>query len=122
MILRYLSGSTRAVLLRAVILAVLIALLDWRVDLNLSFGFLYLVPMLLVGSVLNRWQVLAAAAACTLLCDFFDPIPFTPSAAVPEDILIFAALAGTGLITHKITRNRRREQENLRRVQEEAAA
>jgi two-component system sensor kinase FixL len=118
---RYLQGSTRAVLFRAAILTGLVALLDWRVDLNLSFGFLYLFPMLLAGTVCSRLQVLAAALACTLLSDVFDPFPFTLG-SVPEDILIFSALAGTGLIAYETTRNRRREQENLQRVQEEATA
>lgn len=117
-----LPGSTRAVLARAAILTGLIALLDWRIDLNLSFGFLYLFPMLLVGTVLGRWQVLAAAVFCTLLSDLFDPYPFTLAVSVPQDILIFTALAGSGLFTHEVTRRRRRELETLRMVQAEAAA
>lgn len=121
MIFRYLQGSARAVLFRAAILTGMIALLDWRVDLNLSFGFLYLFPMLLLGTVCTRWQVLAAASVCTLLSDILDPFAFAPG-SIPEDILIFVALAGTGLITYETTRNRRLEQENLRRVQEEATA
>ena len=106
MIFRYLQGSARAVLFRAAILTGMIALLDWRVDLNLSFGFLYLFPMLLLGTVCTRWQVLAAASVCTLLSDILDPFAFAPG-SIPEDILIFVALAGTGLITYETTRNRR---------------
>src|SRR5690349_20162575 len=59
--LRNLHGNPRAALLQALLLVVIIALVDWRVDLNLAFGFLYLFPMLLVGTALNRWQVVLAA-------------------------------------------------------------
>ncbi len=44
-------------LVRAVILIALIALIDWRVETNVSLGFLYLFPMLMVGVSLNRWQI-----------------------------------------------------------------
>ena len=98
-----------------------IAALDWRVDLNLSFGFLYLVPLILLGTVLSRWQVLVAAFICTALSDFFDPFPFTLS-ALPQDILVFAALSGMGMFSYEISRNRRREAEALRRVEREVAA
>ena len=58
---RYLQGTRRVVLLRAAVLIAAIALLDWRVDLNIYFGFLYVFPMLLVGTVLLRWHILSAA-------------------------------------------------------------
>jgi two-component system sensor kinase FixL len=122
MIFRYLHGSTRAVVARAAVLVAIIALIDWRVDLNISFGFLYLFPMLLVGTVLSRWQILAVALFCTLLSDLFDPFIFTIAASLPQDILVFCALAGTGLFAFEITRSRRLEHENLARVQEEATA
>ena len=122
MFLRFFQGNTRASLAQAGILVALIAIIDWRVDLNISFGFLYLFPMLLVGTALPRWQVVAAAFFCTLLSDYFDPFPFTLSVALPQDILVFSSLAGTGLFAFEITRSRRSEMANLRRVEAEAAA
>lgn len=122
MIFRYLQGSTRVVLARAGVLIAIIALVDWRVDLNISFGFLYLFPLLLVGTVLARWQIVLAALSCTLLSDLFDPFPFTLATALPQDILVFTSLAGTGLFAYEVTRSRRREAENLRRVEREVAA
>ena len=77
MIYRYLYGTRRAVLARACLLIAAIALIDWRVDLNISFGFLYLFPILLVGMVSPRWQILATALVCTALSDVFSPLPFT---------------------------------------------
>ena len=52
---------------RAAFLIAMVALIDWRVDLNIAFGFLYLFPILLVGTVLPRWQILLTALVCTLL-------------------------------------------------------
>lgn len=109
-------------LAQAAILIAVIAAIDWRVDLNISFGFLYLFPMLLVGTALPRWQVLLTALFCTLLSDLFDPFPFTLNVALPQDILVFSSLAGTGLFAYEIAKSRRRELENLRRVEGEAIA
>jgi PAS domain S-box-containing protein len=122
MMFRYLQGSTPVVLARAGFLIALIAVIDWRVDLNIAFGFLYLFPILLVGTVLARWQILMAALLCTFLSDFFDPFPFTLAVALPQDILVFTSLAGTGLFAYEITRSRRREMENLHRVEIEMTA
>jgi two-component system sensor kinase FixL len=120
--LRDWHGNPRAALIQAVVLVAVIAMVDWRVDLNLAFGFLYLFPMLLVGTALPRWQVVLAALFCTLLSDLFDPFRFTLGTALPEDILVFTSLAGTGLFAFEITRSRQREADNLRRVEAEAVA
>jgi len=122
MLLRYLLGTKTAVLARAGLLIGIIALIDWRVDLNISFGFLYLFPMMLVGTVLPPWQILCTAFACTFLSDVFDPFPFTLGVSLPTDILVFTSLSGTGLFVFEVTRSRRREMENLRRVEAEVAA
>ncbi len=119
---RYLQGSRRAVLLRAAALIAAIALVDWRIDVNIDFGFLYVFPMLLLGTVLFRWQILAVAFLCTVLSEFFDPFRFEPLASLPRDILAFSALSGMGLLAREVTQGRRREQENLKRVEKEASA
>ncbi len=112
---RLFSANPRGVVAQAAILIAAIALLDWRIDLNISFGFLYLFPILLIGTVLSRWQILGVAVLCTLLSDLLDPFRFTFSVGLPQDILVFTSLAGTGLFAYEVTRSRRR-------VQEEAAA
>ena len=75
MVSRYLQGKSRVILAAAMVAA--IALVDWRVDAPISFGFLYLIPMLLVGAVWRRWQILGAAAVCMLLADLFDAYHFS---------------------------------------------
>ena len=115
-----LAGTTRLVLAGFMIAA--IALVDWRVDAPLAFGFLYLFPIILVGSILKRWQIVATAILCTALSDFFDPFAFTPWMSIPQDILMLSALTGAGLFAFEVARSRQLELENLRRVEREAAA
>jgi two-component system sensor kinase FixL len=97
-----------------------IALIDRQV--NLSFGLLYLFPIILVGTVLSRAQVALVASLCTWLTDLFNPFPFVAAVSIPQDMLVFAALAGTGIVAYEMTRSRRREVEHLRSVEREMAA
>src|ERR1035438_6817743 len=73
-------------------------------DPPLAFGFLYLGPILLVGTVWPRWRILATATLCTLLSHIFAP-HFPLSLSLPEDFLVFIALAGTGLFAFEISRS-----------------
>lgn len=120
MLVSFFQGSRRAVLVRAAILLSIIALIDWRVDLNISLGFLYLFPMLMAGSVLSRAQIALMAAVCAALEDFFDPFPWVAAASIPHDILVFAAFLGTGLFAFEMTRNRQQAQRHLAEIKEEA--
>lgn len=95
------------VLLRAGVMIVIIALVDWRVNVNMSFGFLYLFPMLMMGGVLDRWQIALVALLCTVLGELFDPFPFDVPEGLPRVILVFAAYFGTGLFIYELTKNRR---------------
>jgi two-component system sensor kinase FixL len=113
------TGGTRVAV--AGLCIALIACIDWGVDARISFGFLYLCPILILGTVWRPWQIVLSALLCTFLSDLFDPDPFTIS-ALPQDILVLAALVGAGLFAFEVTRSRSRELENLRRVENEAAA
>src|ERR1035437_104326 len=103
MAFRRMEGTPRVAL--AGLLIVVIAVIDWRVDLNFAFAFLYLLPILLAGTVLLRGQVVLTALLCTVLSDFFDPFPFMLPTSLPQDILVFAALAGCGLFAFEVTRS-----------------
>jgi len=120
MAFRRTKGSTRVAIAAALIFV--IATIDWRVDLNFGFGFLYLLPVILLGTVLSRWQIVLTALLCTFLADFFDPFPFTLAAALPQDILVFAALAGSGLFSFEVTRRSQREAADRQRVELEVTA
>jgi two-component system, LuxR family, sensor kinase FixL len=120
MVSRYLQVNSRVMLAAGLIAG--IALVDWRVDAPISFGFLYLLPMLLVGTVWRRWQIVGTAAVCTVLADLFDAYRFVWSVTVPQDILAFAALSGLGLFAYEIAARRQREKQHLEEVEQESAA
>ena len=122
LLLRFLQGAPHAVILCAAILIAIVALLDWRVHAN-YFGFLYLFPMLLVGTVLPPWQIALTAVFCTVLGDLFDPLPFEPiTISLLQDALLFMALAGMGMFSHAVTVNVKMEQDNRQRVEREVAS
>jgi PAS domain S-box-containing protein len=102
------------------VLIAAIALIDRRI--NLSFGLLYLFPIILVGTVLPRWSVVLVASLCTWLTDLFNPFPYIAAVSLPQDALVLTALAGTGLVAYEVSRSRRREIEHVQVVEHEAAA
>src|ERR1022692_2944125 len=110
-------GSRTAILMQAGISILVIALVDWRFDVNISFGFLYLFPMLMVGGCLNQWQIAAVAALCTGLGEAFDPFPWAAAVGIPRLILTFAAFFGAGLFVFESTRNRLLASQHLRDVE-----
>jgi len=121
-LLRQLGRNPRAVLIFAGILTAIIGLVDWWVVGNIYFGTFYVFPMLLVGAVLPRWQITLAAIFCTVLSELFDPFPFELITTLPQDILLFIALDGTGLYSRAVTVAHQWEMENRERVEKEVAA
>ena len=119
---RLFQDNIRSLLLQSGLLIVLIAIADWRIDAAIPLGFLYLLPMLLIGRVLNRWQICLAAALCTALTEAFNSLKWNPAVGLPRDILTFAAFSGIGLFVYGVVRNRRMSADNMRRIQSEIAA
>jgi two-component system sensor kinase FixL len=113
------QGNRTLVLLRAALTIAVIAIVDWRFDVNISFGFLYLFPMLMVGSVLSPWQIASVAALCTALVEAFDTYPWVTAVAIPRMILTFAAFTGAGLYVFESARNRRLASRHLADVEHE---
>ena len=115
----FLRGSRTQLLIRAGVMVAIVALIDWRVDLNVSFGFLYLFPMLIVGYCLPRWQFALVAALCTFLPECFGPFAWEPIDGIPRDIFMFAAFFGTGLFAHESARNRRLAAQHVQEIEQE---
>jgi two-component system sensor kinase FixL len=120
LVLKFLQGSRLAVLARAGILIAVIAILDWYFEENISFGFLYLFPMLMVGSCLSPLQMAAVAALCTGLTEAFDPFPWVMTVGVSRLVLTFAAFFGTGFYGVASARSRRFANEHLGEIEREA--
>jgi two-component system, LuxR family, sensor kinase FixL len=103
------TGATtrRSTLLAAAVGIAGVALVDWKVQPNLSLGYLYFLPMLLVGLCLSPSWILAVALACALLREHLSPTPWEPQ-ILTRLFVGFLAFAGTGLFVSEQARNRQR--------------
>jgi PAS domain S-box-containing protein len=122
MFLPLFKANKKTVLPIAGLTIVLIALLDWRVRNDIPLGFLYLVPMLLVGRFLKSWQVLITAALCTCLAEQFDPFRWTIRVGTPRDVLYFAAFATVGVFVAETNRSRQVILNQLREIERQSKA
>ncbi len=115
-------GNKRVVLLRAGIVIAAIALIDYAVVGEIPLGFLYLLPMLMVGSVVGRAPIFAVALVCTFLAEIFSDLAWTLRTGISRDILFFAAFAGAGLFIREVNISRQAAAENLREIERERDA
>jgi two-component system, LuxR family, sensor kinase FixL len=118
----FFRGNKRSLLLRAAILIAVIAVLDWRIVGEIPLGLLYLVPMLLVGSVLEPWQITLVAAVCTFLAEEFDDLQWNLRAGVTRDLLYFVAFLGAGLFVRQVNRNRSVALQHLAEIEHQSEA
>jgi two-component system sensor kinase FixL len=115
-------GSRKSVLFRAGLMIAAIALVDWRTASEVPLGFLYLLPILIVGRVLSPWQIAGVAALCTFLTELFDQFVWNVRAGVPRDVLYFAAFFGLGLFVYEVSRNRQVVIEHLHEIEKQRDA
>lgn len=115
-------GSKRNVLARAAILIAATAVLDWRTVDEIPLRFLYLLPMLLAGSVLEPLEIGGVATLCSCLAEAFDGFSWTPRTGISRDLLYFAAYFSAGLFIREVNRNRRIVQEHVEAIQRESEA
>ena len=92
-----LQENPRAVLACAGILIAVIAVVDWLNTVN-YFGFLYVFPMLLVGTVLRGWQIALTAIFCTVLAELFDPFVFEPGHVLSAGHVAFHRARRNGIV------------------------
>jgi two-component system, LuxR family, sensor kinase FixL len=118
----FFKGDSRSVLLRAAVMIAAIALVDWWVVGEIPLGFLYLAPMLTVGSALNPWQIGVIAAFCTFLAEIFDDLTWSLRTGLSRDVLYFAAFFGAGLFVREVNRSRKVALENLHEIERQSEA
>src|SRR5580658_5608090 len=116
------KATKRAVLLRAGIIIALVAPVDWEVIGWVGLGFLYLLPMLMVGGVMGRRAIFSVALLCTLLAEIFSDLPWTVPTGVSRDVLYFAAFAGAGLFIREVNISRQIAAEHLKVIERERDA
>lgn len=118
----FFGGNRRTIFLRAALLIAVIAVIDWRIVGEIPLGILYLIPMLLLGGVLNAWQIAFAAAVCTALAEGFDDLQWNLRAGLTRDLLYFIAFLGAGLLIREVNRNRRVVLGNLAEIERQSEA
>lgn len=109
-------------LLGASALILAIALIDWHAIKELPLGFLYLLPMLMVGRVMNPGQIALVALLCTLLTELFDEYLWTVRTGLPRDVLYFSAFFCTGLFIYELNKSRRVVIEHLHEIEKQRDA
>jgi two-component system, LuxR family, sensor kinase FixL len=118
----FFRGNKRTILVRAGVLIAAIALVDWWIVGDIPLGFLYLIPMLMVGSVLTPWQIGMVAALCTALAEIFDDLEWNLRVGLSRDVLYFAGFLGTGLFVCEVTRNRKTTLRHLEEIERQSEA
>ena len=103
----------------AAVLVAIIAYFDWKI-LEVSLGFLYVVPMLMASATLRGWQILAFAGGCGLLREWFSPLHATPG-VVLRTMIGAAGFALAGYFVSELNQKRqlvtRHLQERERQMQ-----
>lgn len=104
------------------LLIVAIVLLDWKVKDNvyITFGLLYILPILLAAGCLTRLQTFGLAVLCTVLRESFSPFPWDQwfSASVGLTLLSFAI---AGLFAGELIRNRQLVLRHSHQLEEQIA-
>jgi len=116
------GGSRKSVLFRAGLLITVMALIDWRSIGDLPLGFLYLLPVSMVGRVLRPRQIAGVAALCTFLSEVFDQFVWNFRIGMPRDVLYFAAFFCVGLFVYEVNRNRQVVIEHLHEIERQRDA
>src|SRR5713226_5282665 len=102
----YAESNRRKNLLIAAFLIVAIAIVDWKTLPYLSFGFLYLFPIMLVAGFLKRWQIVGVSLLCSALQELFSGLPIT-AAVIPRLAMVTAGYIGTGFFFSELASKRR---------------
>jgi len=118
----FFAGNKRAILLRSAILIALVALLDWRIVGAIPLGLLYLLPMGMLGAVLEPAQLALLAGLCTCLAELFDDLVWNSREGVLRDVLYFIAFMGTGLFVRQVRRSREAAAHHTAEVERQSEA
>jgi two-component system, LuxR family, sensor kinase FixL len=105
---------SRVLAIAAAMIAV-IALLDWKVAREMSFGFLYFFPIFLVASSYGQWQIAVVAAICAVLREWVGP--FDRTYFLPRLFLAWGSFTAAGWLVRGILANFRKVREQLAEIQ-----
>ena len=115
--LAYADSHRGLVRVFACMLILAIAAADFKLE-EISVGFLYILPILLVSSQLTGLQVVSVAVLCAVLREMFSPLRWRPGAPLRISIA-FAGFAMAGFFVSELNRKRRQVLANLKKVEQQ---
>lgn len=100
----------------------LIAVADGLLKNDVPLALLYLLPVMMMSTVLRRWQIVLLGAICTYVAEMSDAYAWTLSSGIPRDTLYFFAYTAAGLYVAEVVSRRSSEQVHLRKLETEMEA
>lgn len=97
----------------------LIAVVDREVNKAVPLALLYLVPIVVMCTVLRRWQILILGLLCTFVAEYSDAFPWTVNGGIPRDATYFLAYTAGGLYVAELLSRRRAEQRHVSQLEAE---
>jgi two-component system, LuxR family, sensor kinase FixL len=112
------ASARRKALLASAGAIALIALVDWKVTPNLTLGFLYVFPVLVLALFARRPHIVAVAAMCGALREALSPVPWDGD-SLARIMMGMVAFMGAGLFASELARNRRLALEHAAQLKQE---
>ena len=105
---------SRILLVSAAMIAA-IAIVDWKLAKDMSFGFLYFFPIFLAASCLRQWQIAVVAALCAILRELVGPfdLRYLPSRL----FLAWGSFTAAGWLVRGVLANWQKVKEQLFEIQ-----
>ena len=114
--------SRSAILVSGLMLLGLIAWADIKLDDAVPLGLLYIVPIVLLCTVLKRWQVALLGVVCTVIAEFGDAYPWTVRQGIPRDTLYLLAYTSAGFSVSEYLSRQRAERQHVAALEAEMEA
>src|ERR1700727_2894901 len=118
----FMWGKRGTSLLIAALMIGLIAVIDSHTTAEIPLGFLYLVPMLVVGAALTRWEIAAVAGVCAWLAESFHEVAWGPHAGLPVSCLFFTAFFLMAPSMSEVAMSRALPPRHMRQIEGEMTA
>lgn len=100
---------------------VLIAFADRTLANEVPLALLYLLPIVVMSTVLRRWQILLLGVVCTYVAELADAFPWTVPSGIPRDTLYFFAYTAAGFYVAEVVARRRTEVAHVAALEAEMA-
>jgi two-component system sensor kinase FixL len=100
----------------------IIGYVDRRLSEAIPLALLYLAPVVLMSTVLRRWQIPILGALCTVVVEFADGYPWTMKEGIARDALYFFAYTAAGLYVSEVVSRHVTELSHLDELESEVEA